>query len=102
MTEEISTLEVRQRLGDLLNRVALRHDQFVIARKGRALAALVPVERLTQLERLVRGRLLELIERQPGTSLTQAEADQLADEAKHRSRGGRARKRGHGRRARRP
>ena len=34
MTEKVSTLEVRQKLGDLLNRVALRHDQFIIERKG--------------------------------------------------------------------
>jgi hypothetical protein len=40
MTERISTLDVRQRLGDMLNRVALRHDEFVIERKGKALAAL--------------------------------------------------------------
>jgi prevent-host-death family protein len=43
--EKISTLEVRQRLGDILNRVALRNDQFIIERKGKPLAAVVPVER---------------------------------------------------------
>jgi prevent-host-death family protein len=95
----VSTLEVRQRLGDLLNRVALRHDQFVIARKGRPLAALVPVEKLARMERLVRGRLLELMERQRGASLTEAEADRLADQAKHRSRQARDAKRGRSRRA---
>ena len=46
MIETISTIEMRQRLGDLLNRVALRHDQFVIERKGKPLAAMVPIERL--------------------------------------------------------
>ncbi len=34
MTETVSTLEVRKRLGDILDRVALRHDQFIIERKG--------------------------------------------------------------------
>lgn len=87
MTEEISTLDVRQRLGDLLNRVALRQDQFVIARKGRPLAALVPIEKLAWMERLLRSRLLELMDGQRGADLTQAEADLLADQAKHRSRG---------------
>ena len=48
MTERISTLEVRQRLGDILNRVALRNDQFIIERKGKPLAAVVPVEGLAQ------------------------------------------------------
>jgi prevent-host-death family protein len=51
MTEKISTLEVRQRLGDILNRVALRNDQFIIERKGKPLAAVVPVERLEQMSR---------------------------------------------------
>jgi prevent-host-death family protein len=50
MIETVSTLEMRQRLGDLLNRVALRHDQFVIERKGKPLAAMVPVERLEQMQ----------------------------------------------------
>lgn len=31
--EKISTIDVRQRIGDLLNRVSLRHDEFVIERK---------------------------------------------------------------------
>jgi len=41
----VSTIDVRQRIGDMLNRVALRHDEFVIERKGEPLAALVPIER---------------------------------------------------------
>ena len=52
MSERVSTLEVRQRLGDMLNRVALRHDEFVIERKGKPLAALVPVERLEQMRQI--------------------------------------------------
>ena len=51
MTEKVSTMDVRARIGDMLNRVALRHDEFVIERKGKPLAALVPVERLEQMRR---------------------------------------------------
>jgi hypothetical protein len=29
MTDRVSTMDVRQRIGDMLNRVALRHDEFV-------------------------------------------------------------------------
>lgn len=86
MTETVSTLEVRRRLGDLLNRVALRQDQFVIARKGRPLAVLLPVGKLEQMERLVRGRLLELLDEPRRRRISQAEADRVGDEAKHRSR----------------
>ena len=85
MTEKVSTLEVRQKLGDLLNRVALRHDQFIIERKGKPLAAMVPVGRFEQMQRAARLHLLRALEDRPGT-LTQEEADQLADEAKHRTR----------------
>jgi len=90
MTEKISTLEVRQRLGDILNRVALRNDQFIIERKGKPLAAVVPVERLEQMRRAARMHLLQVIERQKGKPST-AEADRLANEAKHRTRKARRR-----------
>jgi len=85
MTEKISTLEIRQRLGDILNRVALRSDQFIIERKGKPMAAVVPVERLEQMERAARLQLLQVLERQSG-ALSQAEADRIATEAKHRTR----------------
>ncbi|MCI0628517.1 MAG: type II toxin-antitoxin system Phd/YefM family antitoxin [Acidobacteria bacterium] len=85
MTEKISTLEIRQRLGDILNRVALRNDQFIIERKGKPMAAVVPVERLEQMERAARLQLLQVLERQLG-ALSQAEADRIATEAKHRTR----------------
>lgn len=85
MIETVSTLEIRQRLGDLLNRVALRHDQFVIERKGKPLAAMVPVERLEQMQQAARLHLLSfLAQRSAGIPHTQA--DQLANEAKHRTR----------------
>ena len=85
MVEKLSTLDIRRRLGDILNRVALRHDEFIIERKGKPLAAMVPVEKLRHLERLARSHLLDaLAVGAPG--LSQEKADALADEAKHRSR----------------
>lgn len=85
MIETVSTLEIRQRLGDLLNRVALRHDEFVIERKGKPLAAMVPVERLEQMQQAARVHLLSALTRK-SERLSQGQADQLADEAKHRTR----------------
>jgi len=82
MTEKVSTLEVRQKLGDMLNRVALRHDQFIIERKGKPLAALIPIERLEQMQRAARLHILSVLEQQPG-DLSQNEVDQIANEAKH-------------------
>jgi len=84
--EKSTTLDLRRRLGDLVKRVALRHDEFMIERKGKSLAAMVPVQKLQQLERLARCDFLIPLPRR--TALPQEEADALADEAKHRSRKG--------------
>lgn len=84
MVEKITTLQVRERLGDYLNRVALRHDQFIIERKGKPLAAMVPVEKLIELERAARERLLSTPRSR--RAITQADADRVANEAKHKTR----------------
>lgn len=89
MTEKVSTMDVRARIGDLLNRVALRHDEFIIERKGKPLAALVPVERLEQMRRFARQHALELVERQkagPGEALSEEEAMDVALEAQRAAR----------------
>src|SRR5262249_4296978 len=85
MAAKISTMEVREKLGEYLDRVALRHDEFIIDRKGKPLAALVPVEKLAELDRAVRSHLLESLRSRRG-SVSQAEADRVANEAKHRAR----------------
>lgn len=81
MTEKVSTIDVRQRIGDMLNRVALRHDEFVIERKGKPLAALVPVERLEQMRRFARRHALDFLEKQKGAPPSEGQAMELALEA---------------------
>ena len=81
MAETITTEDVRQRIGDLLNRVALRRDEFVIVRKGKALAALVPIERLEQIKRFARRQGLDALVAQGRATLPEREADALALEA---------------------
>src|SRR6516225_7639234 len=74
MTEKVSTIDVRQRIGDMLNRVSLRHDEFIIERKGKALAALVPVERLDQMRRFARTQAIDFLEQHKSSHLTDAQA----------------------------
>lgn len=81
MATKVSTHDVRQRIGDLLNRVALRRDEFVIERKGKALAALVPVERLEQMKQFARKQGLEMMAAQRSAGLNERDADALALEA---------------------
>ena len=81
MAEKVSTIDVRQRIDDLLSRVALRHDEFIIECKGKPLAALVPVERLEQMRRFARRHALDILDRQKGGPLTDDQAMALALEA---------------------
>lgn len=81
MADKVSTIEVRRRIGDMLNRVALRHDEFIIERKGKPLAALVPVERLEQMRRFARRQALDVMEQQKGGTLSDAQAMELGLEA---------------------
>lgn len=92
MTDKVSTMDVRARIGDMLNRVALRHDEFIIERKGKPLAALVPVERLEQMRRFARRHALEFMEQQRPGGLTDAQASELAADAKRRARGSKSRR----------
>ena len=81
MIDRVSTIDVRQRIGDMLNRVALRHDEFIIERKGKALAVLVPVERLEQMRRFARRHALDFMTQQQDSELTGKQAADLALEA---------------------
>ena len=86
MIQTLSTLDLRRKLGDLLNRVALRHDEFVIERKGKPLAALVPIERLEQMRRFARRHALELIEKQKQSTVSEEQALEIALEAQRSAR----------------
>ena len=83
MVETVSTADIRQRLGDILNRVALRHDEFVVQRKGKKLAAIVPVERLEQMQQFARHHALELLELRRGAGLSERETAALVAEARN-------------------
>jgi prevent-host-death family protein len=86
MRTTLSTLDLRQQLGDILDRVALRHDQFVIERKGKPLAAVVPITKLEQMERFAREQALATLQRLPKATLSASGTMALADEAKHSTR----------------
>src|SRR3970040_2399145 len=87
MAEKVSTLDVRQRFGELLNRVALRHDEFIIERKGKPLAALVPVERLEQVRRFARRHALHFLEQQKGATVSDEQGMNLPSGARVGARG---------------
>ena len=58
--DRITTLDLRAHMGELLDRVRLRFESFVVERKGREVAAIIPAERLRRLEDFARRRAAEL------------------------------------------
>ena len=50
MTVTLSAMEARHKFGEILNRVNLVHEHFIIERKGQALAAIVPISALKDLK----------------------------------------------------
>ena len=90
MTEKISTGQIRQRLSSVLSRVSLKNDQFIVERRGKPLAAVVPMERFEQMRRAARLHLLQVLESQDEKP-TEPQAERLANEAKHGTRKARRR-----------
>ena len=44
MRKSVSAVEARQKLGEILNRVALKREEIIIERAGKRIARLSPVE----------------------------------------------------------
>jgi prevent-host-death family protein len=56
----ISAMDLRNAIGDILNRIQYTNERFVVERKGAPVAAMVRVDELERLERLERERDAEL------------------------------------------
>ncbi|MBI2059244.1 MAG: type II toxin-antitoxin system prevent-host-death family antitoxin [Nitrospirae bacterium] len=83
MELKISAAKAKQGFENVLNRVASGGDEYVIERGGRAVAALVPVERLKQVRKAARLRLLEILKRNQEANRFAAptETERLVNEA---------------------
>ncbi len=52
MADVVGVGEAKKRLSEIMSRVAYRGERFLIERRGRRMAALVPVEDLERLEEM--------------------------------------------------
>ena len=82
----VSTMEMRRRVGDILNRVALRGDEYLIERKGKPMAVVMPVEKAQAIRRAAHLRLGEWLSR-PNAVATDDQAMKLANQARRASTG---------------
>jgi prevent-host-death family protein len=81
----VSTMEVRKHVGDILNRVALRGDEYLVERKGKPLAVVMPVEKAESIRRAARLRLGDWLAR-PNAAKTDTEAMTVANAARRAAR----------------
>lgn len=86
---EISVTAARDQLGELVNRAAYSGDRIVLTRHGRAVAALVPLAVLRDVEDAEDAADLQAARQaviEPGPNVPHADvvADLIADEARAR------------------
>ncbi len=85
MLKKIGTDDMRKKMGEILDCVNLRGDEFIIERKNKPIAGLVPMQKMISLQAIAKNFLLDLLEANDSL-LSDEEAEKIADEAKHRTR----------------
>jgi hypothetical protein len=72
-------------MDEILDCVNRSGDEFIIERKNKPIAALIPFFKLEALNKMVKGYVLEAMSNQ-ASKVSQKEIDDLANKAKHNSR----------------
>jgi prevent-host-death family protein len=74
MLKRISAIKVRQNLGQVMNEVALKEDEYIVERAGKPLVAIIPIEQYQRLqgEREEFFRMVEDIQKEARQSDTKA------------------------------
>lgn len=80
--DKIGTDMMRKKMGEVLDCVYLRGDEFIIERKNKPLAVLIPIEKYQSLTKLAKDNMLKAYNA-PNCSISESVADELANEAKH-------------------
>jgi hypothetical protein len=81
MAINVGTEIMRKKMGEILDCVYLKGDEYIIKRKNKSLAALIPVSKLIALNEAANSFLLEFMEKQ-GADISVKEMNELLDEAK--------------------
>ena len=84
MSETIKPGDLRQKLGRVLDRVEGDRDHFVIERRGRPLAALVPYSKYRRLEQAAERDILRILDRDQ-RQLTRQQIADLSRRAKRKT-----------------
>ena len=60
-TATISAMNLREQIGDILNRVSYAGERFIVERRGKPVAAIVSVDELEHLEHMELEREVEMM-----------------------------------------
>jgi prevent-host-death family protein len=82
MLKTISAMKIRQNLGQVMNEVAIRGDEYVIERAGKPMVAIIPMEKYRKLQRDLDEFYAEVEEFQASSrNADPQEVDQAINEA---------------------
>lgn len=81
MPINVGTEMMRKKMGEILDCVYLRGDEYIIKRKNKPLAALIPVSKLIALTEAANSFLLDFMEKQ-GAEISAKEMQLILEEAK--------------------
>jgi antitoxin (DNA-binding transcriptional repressor) of toxin-antitoxin stability system len=83
MLKKIGTDDMRKKMGEILDCVNLRGDEFIIERKNKPIAGLIPMQKMISLQALAKNFLLDFLNENEALDLSDEEVAKLSDEAKH-------------------
>lgn len=88
--EKITAMQVRQQLGELLSRLKLRGEEFVIEQYGRPTAVLLPYAKVAEYREAAWEKALGVLQRaakkRPNSDLSPSALNDLVNEAIHKTR----------------
>lgn len=81
MAKIINAMKARQNLGQIMNEVSIRHDQYIIERNGKPMVAIVPISFIEDREQEKNEFLRILDKAQKNANLSEEEAQEIIQEA---------------------
>lgn len=88
--ETISAMDVRQKLGEILAKIELRGEEFIIEKGGKPSAVLIPYKKIQRIRQRalkeIGGMLDQAASKNPNADLSDQEIERFVEQAIHESR----------------
>ena len=81
MIKTVNAMKARQNLGQIMNEVSIRQDQYIIERNGKPMVAIVPVSFIEEREFMKKEFLSIVDEAQKNADITEEEAGKGIEKA---------------------